>query len=237
MKNLILVLLLALILGCSSDSKSGDAINIIPGNNSGNNDNPNPEETEEEPVEMSCIEFQFEPKFDTSATFPPWRTSPYHLPFKVGERYLVNQGNTSGFGHSGFWRFGYDFDMPVGTEIYAARSGTVVYMFEDATDGVRTLTNLITIEHQDGTVALYSHLTRNGSFVEIGDEVQRGDLIGLSGDTGNTGGLPHLHFSVHPCPGLPGLPDEDNCPTMPITFVNTEDNPDGLGTGECYTAE
>ncbi len=188
-------------------------------------------------LEPFCLEYNFSPKFDESAVFPPWESSPYHLPFKKGERYLVNQGNTSGFGHMGFWRFGYDFHMDIGTEIYAARAGSVVYTFEGANDGDPNSTNLITIKHSDGTVALYSHMTKNGSFVEIDEEVEKGQLIGLSGNTGNTGGVPHLHFSVHPCAGLPGLPNQTNCPSQPVTFSNTEANPNGLGTGECYSAK
>lgn len=236
--SLTMLLMVFIILGgCSQDGainearQSGDnsGINPIDNNGGGSSDNPDDEV-------MPCQEFDFSPKFDIGTTFPPWESSPYNLPFKKGERYLVHQGNTSGFGHSGFWRYGYDFLMDIGTEVYAARLGHVVYTFEDASDGNANLTNLITIQHKDGTVALYSHLTKNGSLVEIGEEVERGQLIGLSGNTGNTGGIPHLHFSVHPCPGLPGLPDETNCPSQPVTFSNTEENPDGLGTGECYTA-
>ncbi|MBO0321437.1 M23 family metallopeptidase [Muricauda sp. CAU 1633] len=222
------------IAGCSNsedNQASGTNPDVFKDANGADGDNGNEDQL------MPCTEFNFSAKFDVNASFPPWKSSPYHLPYKKGERYLVNQGNTSGFGHSGFWRFGYDFLMNIGTEVYAARSGRVVYTYDGARDGNRNATNLITVRHSDGTVALYSHLTEDGSFVEIGDAVERGQLIGLSGDTGNTGDIPHLHFSVHPCSGLPGLPNQANCPTQPVTFSNTEENPDGLGTGECYLAE
>ena len=168
--------------------------------------------------------------------FVPWQDSAYVLPYTVGERYVVNQANCSGFGHSGFWEFGYDFTMPIGTVITAARSGVVLHAQDGTEDGDRNGTNLITIEHEDGTVALYSHLTLNGVQVTIGQSVNAGDPIGLSGDTGNTGGLPHLHFSVHPCGALPGLPGTGDCPSEPANFRNTAPNPTGLNAGNSYEA-
>jgi len=176
------------------------------------------------------------PMFDLNATFPNWETSPYNLPYATGETYFVNQGNSSGFGHSGFWRYGYDFTMFIGTEVLAARGGVVVHANDGAVDGDPNNTNLITIKHEDDTVALYSHFTQNGVLVNVGDIVRQGDLIGLSGNTGNTGGLPHLHFSVHPCSNLPGLSTVADCPSIPVNFKNTESNPRGLGTWQCYTA-
>ena len=168
--------------------------------------------------------------------FLPWQESGYVLPYTVGERYVVNQANCSGFGHSGFWEFGYDFTMPIGTVVTAARDGIVLHAQDGTEDGDRNGTNLITIQHDDGTVALYSHLTLNGVQVTIGQSVSAGDPIGLSGDTGNTGGLPHLHFSVHPCGALPGLPGMGDCPSEPVNFRNTDPNPEGLNASRSYEA-
>ena len=238
---------LFLSLRCSSTSEENDGNNVsvidnpiiiqdgadnLPDFVDENNSDANEDNTDT----SGCVEFNFSPAFDMEVSFRNWQNSPYHLPYKKGETYLVIQGNSTGFCHSAFWRFGYDFDLDIGTEVYCARSGRVLFMSESAADGDSNSTNLITVEHNDGTVALYSHLTKNGSFVEIGDLVNRGQRIGLSGNTGNTGGIPHLHFSVHPCAGLPGLPNETNCPTLPANFSNTEANPNGLGTGHCYTA-
>ena len=170
------------------------------------------------------------------AGFGAWEASSFVLPYTVGETYRVNQANCSGFGHSDFWQYGYDFDMPIGTVITAARDGEVVHAQDGARDGDRSRTNLITIRHDDGTVALYSHLTLNGVQVTVGQFVQAGDPIGLSGDTGNTGGLPHLHFSLHPCASLPGLPGSDNCPSVPANFRNTDANPNGLLPNRRYEA-
>jgi murein DD-endopeptidase MepM/ murein hydrolase activator NlpD len=175
---------------------------------------------------------------DVCTGFADWNTSPYVLPYPVGLAYVVHQGNCSGFGHSGFWKYGYDFAMPIGTLVTAARAGRVLYSEGGAEDGDATRTNLVTVGHDDGTVAVYSHLTHGGALVAVGEEVAAGDPVGRSGNTGNTGGFPHLHYSLHPCARLPGLPggDETSCPTIPVTFRNTEANPRGLVAGRSYTA-
>ena len=166
----------------------------------------------------------------------PSGQSAFVLPYTVSESHFVNQANCSGFGHSGFWQYGYDLTMPIGTIVIAARDGVVAHAQDGASDGDRNNTNLITIENDDGTVALYSHLTLNGVLVTIGQSVAAGDTIGLSGDTGNTGGLPHLHFSLHPCTSLPGLPGNDNCPSIFVNFRNTDENSNGLVAGRSYEA-
>jgi murein DD-endopeptidase MepM/ murein hydrolase activator NlpD len=171
--------------------------------------------------------------------FQDWQTSDYVLPYAVGSGYQVNQANCSGFGHSAFWTYGYDFIMDIGTPVTAMRSGKVFHIEDGTPDGNRMGTNLIIVTHQDGTYALYSHLTLGGVLVSKDQEVQAGDIIGLSGDTGNTGGLPHLHISLHPCSGLPGLIGvaDQNCPTQAFNFRNTEANPEGLIARKTYMAE
>ena len=169
--------------------------------------------------------------------FSDWESSEYVLPYPVDMSYEVNQANCSGFGHIDFWTYGYDFKMDIGTKISAARAGVVAKAQAGGLDGSRTRTNLVTIEHEDGTVALYSHLTFDGALVRNGDSVTQGQIIGLSGDTGNTGGLPHLHFSLHPCKELPGLGVPGDCPTIPVTFRNTDPNPKGLVARRSYVAQ
>lgn len=170
--------------------------------------------------------------------YSDWEGSAYILPYAVGEEYVVNQANCSGFGHSDFWLYGYDFIMDIGTPVHAMRSGEVVHIVDGIPDGVRSATNLILVMHDDDTVALYSHLTNGGVLVGEGQLINQGDIIGLSGDTGNTGGLPHLHVSLHPCIGLPGLIGipQGNCDTQPFNFSNTEANPDGLVARRKYQA-
>jgi murein DD-endopeptidase MepM/ murein hydrolase activator NlpD len=84
---------------------------------------------------------------------------------------------------------GMDFAMDEGTDILAADSGTVV-LAEEMSDYGTT----IVIEHTWGKT-YYGHLSELK--VKKGDQVVRGVVIGLSGDTGISTG-PHLHFGVKP---------------------------------------
>jgi murein DD-endopeptidase MepM/ murein hydrolase activator NlpD len=172
---------------------------------------------------------------ETCGPFPSWESSAYNLPYPKGRSYELRQSNCSGFGHVGFWRHGYDFIMPIGTIVVAARSGSVGWAKDGCSDGDPNCTNLITVVHADGTVALYSHLTFGGVLVDPGQGVSQGDTIGLSGNTGFST-EPHLHFSVHPCNDLPGLPNAGNCPSLPFTVQNTDPNPQGLVALRWYEA-
>lgn len=164
--------------------------------------------------------------------YPPWRDSPLVLPYTPGTAHRVSQGNCTQFSHSGLLRYAYDFAMPIGTEVTASRSGTVVYLEEHWPDGDGTWyhSNLVRIRHADGTYALYAHLTTGGALVAVGDSVAQGEVIGLSGNSGYTLGLPHLHFQVAPCSFY------EDCGTLPATFRNTVANPSGLVAGQTYTA-
>src|SRR4051812_16055598 len=74
---------------------------------------------------------------ETCAGFGEWQLSPYVLPYGVGASYFVDQGNCSppGNGHRGVTKFGYDFLMPIGTAVYAARAGVVTQVEESHVDG------------------------------------------------------------------------------------------------------
>jgi murein DD-endopeptidase MepM/ murein hydrolase activator NlpD len=126
--------------------------------------------------------------------------------------------------------------MPIGGVVSAARDGVVGWANDGCPDFETECTNLITLLHDDGLVSLYSHLTLGGVLVATGQTVLAGDTIGLSGATGNTGGLPHLHLSVHPCNALPGLPNAGDCPSLPVNFRNTDPNPEGLLRRRTYVA-
>jgi len=164
--------------------------------------------------------------------FPDWQSSPYVLPYPVGSTYYVNQANCSNGGHQGPYKYSYDFVMPIGTKVTAARAGVVADIrtkFRDGQHGFEEA-NWVRVRHADGTMAAYSHLTEHGALVKIGDPVVAGQPIGLSGNTGNTGGLPHLHFHLSRCL----YPTE--CGTLPVTFRNTDPNPDGLDGKRDYLA-
>lgn len=168
--------------------------------------------------------------------YPPWASSDYVLPYPVGESHMVIQGNCTGGGHNGFHRYGYDFGTAIGEVVTAARDGVVLDLVEGLEDGEGNFnpdstSNHLTIEHADGTVALYAHLTKNGVLVEEGDFVMAGDRIGLTGNSGWTAGIPHLHFSVHVC-----NISRVFCPSVPVTFRNTTANPVGLDANQVYAA-
>jgi len=166
-------------------------------------------------------------------------TSAYVLPYSVGSTYRVSQGNCSppGNGHRGSEQYSYDFDMAIGTPVVAARAGIVEHVETSHFDGDVAVTgsdNYIVIRHDDGTRALYGHLTHEGSSVTVGQQVAQGMTIGASGNTGNTGGFRHLHFSVHACDPVTG--GSAACVTQPVTFRNADPNPGRLVTDGRYTA-
>lgn len=166
--------------------------------------------------------------------YPAQQTSPYVLPFAVGTRFRVGQGNCSAENRThrpdGPFRFAYDFNMAIGTDVAAARGGTVLETEERFVDGNRTPgeENFVLITHSDGTVGRYFHLTQHGAAVQPGETILAGQLIGHSGDTGNSSG-PHLHVDVATCP-------EIGCATLPIVFRNTRPHAMGLVEGEVYEA-
>jgi murein DD-endopeptidase MepM/ murein hydrolase activator NlpD len=124
----------------------------------------------------------------------------YGLPFKPGATFAVLQGCDSNYTHQAHDAKSIDFDMPAGTGVYAARGGLIVDMKEDSLIGgtspaLRSSSNKIIIEHGDGTMAQYGHLQHEGVMVELGDQVETGQLVGFSGNTGYSS-QPHLHFGV-----------------------------------------
>lgn len=125
----------------------------------------------------------------------------YNLPFPPGEAYLLAQGNKSEYTHNeAFSEYAFDFAMPVGSLIAAARGGVVGHVVEKYSTGgdnenLKDKTNRIMICHDDGTVGNYAHLKKDGALVEVGDMVYAGQVIGFSGNTGYTT-FPHLHFVV-----------------------------------------
>lgn len=125
----------------------------------------------------------------------------YRLPFAGDRSYRVLQGFDTGFTHNGLEEFTVDFDVPEGTPVHAARDGVVARIEESNDrvcfgDGCGRFANYIVIVHPDGTTGEYYHLQKEGALVAAGEQVSRGQRIGLSGNTGNST-MPHLHFGVY----------------------------------------
>jgi len=122
----------------------------------------------------------------------------YNLPFARTQSFQLYQGYNGKSTHQG--KNALDFTMPVGTPIHSVRSGRVVSVVESNKLGCPDQScakfgNTIIIYHSDGTFSKYVHLKFNGSVVNLGDFVKKGELIGYSGNTGWTTG-PHLHLEI-----------------------------------------
>jgi murein DD-endopeptidase MepM/ murein hydrolase activator NlpD len=122
----------------------------------------------------------------------------YWLPWLPGKKFLLAQAANSHMSHRN--ELSLDFKMKKGSTICAAREGVVTRVKEDSDKGglkdeYLVQGNHIFILHNDGSVAQYWHLNKDGAFVNVGDTVQKGQTIGLSGNTGYTA-FPHLHFQV-----------------------------------------
>lgn len=114
----------------------------------------------------------------------------------------IDQGFDGQFSHDDEEnRYSLDFAADIGTPVLAARAGTVMQIeagFSKAGDKKETYAgraNFVRILHDDGSMALYAHLKTGGVLVRIGQHVDVGQQIALSGNTGFTTG-PHLHFAV-----------------------------------------
>ena len=119
----------------------------------------------------------------------------------------VNGPLTSGFG-AGRGRYphaGVDWAVPIGTAVRAALAGTVL-----GHQPVGRTGRYVFLAHPGNRNTYYGHLSR--PMVSPGQEVAKGQVIGLSGNTGNSTG-PHLHFEtwtggkpVNPLSYMGGLP-------------------------------
>lgn len=123
----------------------------------------------------------------------------YWLPYAEKKSFLLIQAANSKMSHR--HELSYDFKMKKGSKICAARDGVVTAARGDSDKGGLKEENLadgnhIIIQHPDGSIAQYWHLEKDGVFVKVGDTVQKGQLIGSSGNTGYTA-FPHLHFQVN----------------------------------------
>ncbi len=105
---------------------------------------------------------------------------------------------TQEFGEGG--HKGMDIAAYLDTNVIASKAG-IVKATGDYSDYVcdtgdnDTYGWFVKIEHSDGTYTLYAHMKENSVSLEIGDEVEQGQVIGKVGLTGCSSG-PHLHFEV-----------------------------------------
>ena len=84
---------------------------------------------------------------------------------------------------------GQDITVKTGTPIYAPADGVVKRAYYAGGFG-----NHIKLEHGSGYTTLFAHLSKIK--VKHGQKVKRGDIIGLTGNTGRST-APHLHYEIH----------------------------------------
>ena len=153
-------------------------------------------------LRIACLDIQDDP------------IGAYRYPWKAGDSYTVGQGNNNPSGsHNGSQAWAFDFSLPAGTQVRAARAGTVEWLQETQTTtynpnlpsvpgnmpfpkgSLQNWGNAVRIRHAGGFTSWYFHLQANGVSVKVGDVVTQGQVIAVSGNTGRSSG-PHLHFQV-----------------------------------------
>ncbi len=95
---------------------------------------------------------------------------------------------------------GIDIDVPEGTPVDSVMSGHVSRIYTTDVGGLQMI-----IQHDDGSIAGYAHL--KSALVKEGAKIYKGELIALSGKTGQTTGA-HLHFSFRNRSGKYQDPDK-----------------------------
>ncbi|GHG16635.1 M23 family metallopeptidase [Streptomyces zaomyceticus] len=114
------------------------------------------------------------------------RLASFQLPVAgtyVSTGYKTNGSLWSSGSHSGI-----DFHASYGSSVVSVGSGTVVEAGWGGAYG-----NNIVVRMHDGTYTQYGHLSSIG--VHVGQTVEPGQQIGISGSSGNSTG-PHLHFEA-----------------------------------------
>lgn len=105
---------------------------------------------------------------------------------------------------SGWWRPrpggvkhpGIDINMPVGTQVLAIADGVVIKSQKTPSGDAGIWVGL---KHNSGWVSRYMHLSK--ALVDMGQPIRKGQVIGLSGDTGLSS-TPHLHLDLKLDPAM-----------------------------------
>ncbi|WP_459918104.1 peptidoglycan DD-metalloendopeptidase family protein [Desulfocicer niacini] len=118
---------------------------------------------------------------DIRARTPAIQPAPGIVSCKFGKR-------ISPFSNKPEFHTGIDIANRKGTPVVASARGTVIFARKKWLIG-----NLVVIDHGNGIVTKYGHLDK--ILVKKEDQVNRGDTIGLMGNTGKSTG-PHVHYEV-----------------------------------------
>jgi murein DD-endopeptidase MepM/ murein hydrolase activator NlpD len=157
--------------------------------------------------------------YESASTDTASRWKEVRVPLPSGTKFHVSQG---AFGRSSHNQKGieyrWDFDVPYGTQVVAADSGTVIAVREPHQGGgcdpkYSEVPNSILVRHGDGTVAQYVHIE---SRVVVGQVVQKGETIAVTGMSGFIC-TPQLDFLVYRSDQT--LYDSSNRESVPLRFV------------------
>ncbi len=104
------------------------------------------------------------------------------------------------------WSNSHDYRNGIGSPLYAYNDGVVSESRAITSGGspgnnkystpYRSYGEVVKIKGKDGATVTYAHLSPGKRFVQAGQRVKGGALVGLSGDTGNASG-PHTHFDIN----------------------------------------
>ncbi len=95
---------------------------------------------------------------------------------------------------AGKWHHGEDLVAPAGTPLLAVADGTLFSVGWNDIGGWR-----LWLRDDGGNEFYYAHLDAYSPLAVAGRRVKAGDVLGFVGDSGDAeGGLPHLHFEIHP---------------------------------------
>ncbi len=145
------------------------------------NNSLDPTLVQQEEDARNAVFAQFTPEKLWSGPFI-WPVPPDVITDPFGIRRGYNGGPVTGF-HEGI-----DIAADEGTPIVASNSGRVAYVASGPTHG-----NCVLIDHGDGIFSGYSHMSAFN--VQIGQMVNKGDVIGFVGSTGMATG-PHVHWEI-----------------------------------------
>jgi len=137
--------------------------------------------TSTEPEANSCLGEDMQLQSDAEPVFEPCFPCEGRISSPFGKRQHPISGQ-------GDFHNGIDIAAPLGTEIKAIESGVIEKCEYNQYSG-----NFVVIRHNDSTTSSYAHMAT--ADVSVGQEVSKGDIIGIVGSTGSSTG-PHLHMEI-----------------------------------------
>jgi murein DD-endopeptidase MepM/ murein hydrolase activator NlpD len=138
---------------------------------------------------------QFESFIAVSERSEEYKREMDHIPWICPVRVTIRRGDGVKFREvhpvlgTPQWHHGQDFNAPYGTDVFATGAGRII----EAGWNSGGFGNHVVIDHGYGYQTTYGHLS--SIRVSRGQNISRGEIIGLSGSTGTSSG-PHLHYQI-----------------------------------------